>query len=379
MANYIVSDTNLTAVADAIRTKGGTSAALEFPQGFVDAIDDIETGGGGGGDEPVPEDGKTRLWIHIAEDTPANRLTFYVRFKSSVTNNVTIDWGDGTTETRGSTTANNYPHTYAKGGDYVIALTVNSGTIEFYCNSNSYAIWGSNGSNSNTHHRSSIRKIVFGSNISTSYMLQYAFYHCYKLTNVMIPNVMSGIGESAFRECFSLTSITLPTALTIIKDYAFAQCRSLTSIIIPNNCTSIGPQVFSGCSALTSITLPDNITTLDNSVFSGCGSLEKITIPNSVTSIGEYTFSDCLTLTKIIIPKNVATIKKYAFRLCSSISEYHLEPITPPSLENTNAFQGISSDCIIYVPYSADHSILNAYKTATNWSTYASYMQEEPQ
>ena len=46
MANYIVSDTNLTAVANAIRTKGGTSEQLEFPDGFVSAIGDIQTGGG---------------------------------------------------------------------------------------------------------------------------------------------------------------------------------------------------------------------------------------------------------------------------------------------------------------------------------------------
>lgn len=41
-------DSDLTSVANAIRTKGGTSAALAFPQGFVDAIDAIPTGGGGG-------------------------------------------------------------------------------------------------------------------------------------------------------------------------------------------------------------------------------------------------------------------------------------------------------------------------------------------
>lgn len=40
-------DTDLTSVANAIRTKGGTSAQLAFPTGFVDAIEDIETGGGG--------------------------------------------------------------------------------------------------------------------------------------------------------------------------------------------------------------------------------------------------------------------------------------------------------------------------------------------
>lgn len=40
-------DTDLTSVANAIRTKGGTSAQLAFPAGFVSAIDAIPTGGGG--------------------------------------------------------------------------------------------------------------------------------------------------------------------------------------------------------------------------------------------------------------------------------------------------------------------------------------------
>ena len=40
-------DSDLTSVANAIRNKGGTSAQLAFPAGFVSAIGDIETGGGG--------------------------------------------------------------------------------------------------------------------------------------------------------------------------------------------------------------------------------------------------------------------------------------------------------------------------------------------
>jgi hypothetical protein len=60
------------------------------------------------------------------------------------------------------------------------------------------------------------------------------------------------------------------------------------------------------------------------------------------------------------------------------MSEYHFKPTAPPALANTNAFANISTDCKIYVPYSADHSILEAYKTETNWSSYASKMQEEP-
>ena len=47
MADYLTNTTDLTAVADAIRSKGGTSAALEWPQGYVDAIGAISGGGGG--------------------------------------------------------------------------------------------------------------------------------------------------------------------------------------------------------------------------------------------------------------------------------------------------------------------------------------------
>ena len=43
MADYKVTDTQLTSIANAIRTKGGTSAQLEFPTEFVDAIDNIST------------------------------------------------------------------------------------------------------------------------------------------------------------------------------------------------------------------------------------------------------------------------------------------------------------------------------------------------
>ena len=44
-------DADLTSVADAIRTKGGTSASLAFPAGFVSAIGDISAGGGYTADE----------------------------------------------------------------------------------------------------------------------------------------------------------------------------------------------------------------------------------------------------------------------------------------------------------------------------------------
>ena len=43
MANYITTDTELTSIANAIRTKGGTSMSLTYPSGFISAIEDIST------------------------------------------------------------------------------------------------------------------------------------------------------------------------------------------------------------------------------------------------------------------------------------------------------------------------------------------------
>lgn len=44
MAEYLTTDTDLNAIADAINTKGGTSGQLIYPAGFVSAIQAIPTG-----------------------------------------------------------------------------------------------------------------------------------------------------------------------------------------------------------------------------------------------------------------------------------------------------------------------------------------------
>ena len=49
MAEYLVTDSDMTKVADAIRAKGGTTEALAWPDGYKTAIEEIQTGGGGGG------------------------------------------------------------------------------------------------------------------------------------------------------------------------------------------------------------------------------------------------------------------------------------------------------------------------------------------
>ena len=45
MTKYLVDESSLKSVADAIRDKGETSGTLYFPTGFVSAISQIDTSG----------------------------------------------------------------------------------------------------------------------------------------------------------------------------------------------------------------------------------------------------------------------------------------------------------------------------------------------
>lgn len=86
-----VLDAGLTSVANAIRQKGGTSAALTFPQGFVDAIGEI-SGGEGGIAVPAynPHVDANGVWHRptewpVLDDLPAvpNADYFYLLFDNT--------------------------------------------------------------------------------------------------------------------------------------------------------------------------------------------------------------------------------------------------------------------------------------------------------
>ena len=272
----------------------------------------------------ITDDGKTRLHIRIAAE---GRMNVPLYISQTVANGVTIDWGDGSaTETLAGTGNVNTTHTYANIGDYVITLNpVDGCTLGFGDGSDSYCVLGSTDDNG----------VVYRN------MLQA----------VQIGNIVISIGSNAFAGCSALASITISSGVISIGSNAFAGCSALASITIPDSVISIGISVFTNCSALASITIPDSVIDIRSSAFFFCPALASITIPDKVTNIGNSAFSGC-----------------------TGMAEYHLKPTTPPTLSNTDEFKSIPSDCIIYVP----QGCLESYQNATNWANYASKMQEEP-
>ena len=345
----------------------------------------------------VTDDGKTRIYINLVDSA---RLSPYLGICPNGT--VVVDWGDRTsTDTLTGTSLSTVvraQHTYATTGDYVITITVSSGSFAIYGTSSStngsYLLTRTNGNiTSQRCYQNTIQKVELGTNVSIGI---YAFSQCYSLTSITIPSSVTSIGNNAFRNCYSLASITIPSNVTSIDNSAFYYCYSLASITIPSNVTSIvnnalyncyslasitipssvtsiSNSAFSGCYSLTSITIPSSVTSIGSYMVSSCYSLASITIPSSVTSIGSYTFAYCHSLASITIPSSVTSIDTYAFTNCYGVAEYHLLPTTPPTLSNANAFSSILSDCKIYVPSAS----LATYQSATNWSAYASKMVGE--
>ena len=95
------------------------------------------------------------------------------------------------------------------------------------------------------------------------------FLLCTLLLALLLPS-LAGAADSDFQITNGVLTkytgpggdVVVPDGVTSIGDSAFSRCKTLTSIVLPEGVTSIGDGAFWGCSNLTSIVLPEGVTSI---------------------------------------------------------------------------------------------------------------------
>ena len=143
---------------------------------------------------------------------------------------------------------------------------------------------------------------------------------------------MSGSPWFSYR--VKVTDIVIGNEITSIGNYAFNGCTELTSISIPNSIQRIGIGAFMNCE-LTSVTIPNGVKTIEASAFQYCESMTSVTMADSVTTIGQYAFADCRNLKTIQLSNKLTLIDEYAFDGSSNVTDIYLKA-NPVSLTWNN-------------------------------------------
>lgn len=319
-------------------TAQGWNWSLSEAKAYVAAYGSLNIG-----QQYTTNDGATRLYLEIPR---GGDLAVPLFLWQSVSDGVSIDWGDGSNpETVAGTGAKETTHTYPASGEYVIKMTVTSGTARLAKGATNTCVLGAASGNA----RGLLRRLVKAEVGEKMGLENYAFLSCGALRSVSIPINATPLGYTLFQDCGSLRFASLPPTMSPSSNgNTFNACSALRDVALPRVITTLGAGFFYNCYGLVSVNIPDTTTTVNG--FWGVLSLPEIAIPASVTSISANCFNGCANLRKLYV---------YAE--------------TPPTA-GTAFLSGVPSDIVIYVP----HGKLADYQAANNWSAFAANMVEMP-
>lgn len=200
---------------------------------------------------------------------------------------------------------------------------------------------------------------------SITVLNNYVFADCKNLTRVVIPDSVVELKEYIFQNNSSLESVVIPTGITTIGRACFLSCTSLSIDVNLPNLTSMRAYVWQKTNIHRVVSL-GSIQKIEDSMFYGCKNLIEVNIPDTCVELGNSTFRDCESL-KVFNMKNIKTTGNNTLAGCKSLESIIVPSVQPPTIGNSE-FEFTNSTFKIYVP---DGSV-DTYKTATNWSAFAS-------
>ncbi len=104
---------------------------------------------------------------------------------------------------------------------------------------------------------------------------------------------------------------------------AYAQDESITELIVPEGVSDIGEVAFYGCTNLRKVTLPQSLRYIREEAF-GETALEELTVPGGTELIAEKAFYSCDRLRKIEVPGRDTVVETDAFGCCDNIKNAYV-------------------------------------------------------
>lgn len=182
-----------------------------------------------------------------------------------------------------------------------------------------------------------IQSVIFDPNSQITEIPDLLFYGCTGLTTITnIPKDLTSIGSSddsdslgqSFYNCAQLSGFDIPEGVEIIRARSFMNCKQLqNNLVLPNALTDIGESAFEGCGLLE--TGPDglifsyDVSNIGDRVFYGCseltGNLKILSL--SINTVPTRAFYDCHNLDgELFLQYLITTINQEAFYGCSKLT-----------------------------------------------------------
>ena len=189
--------------------------------------------------------------------------------------------------------------------------------------------------------------------------------YSYASASVNVPQSVTGYTDKDLTEG-AVKIINLDNTASFVASYAFQNDNTIKTVNL-SYATSVNYGAFRGCQELIQVSLPV-CSSIGGYAFYQCTSLSQLSLP-VCSSIGDYAFYFCGKLSQLSLPV-CSSISGYAFVFCGKLSIITIGYSSVCSLGGSNVFNYTpiaSGTGSIYVPA----SLVDAYKSATNWSYFS--------